>query len=62
MDMVIPIALGVTLGLILFSILVRLSEPLINWWDDQHWAAKTLLLVIIVGLVASAISNASYAV
>ena len=53
MEMVIPIALGVTLGLIFFRTLVRLSDPLIDWWDDQHWAAKTLLLVIIALLFAS---------
>jgi hypothetical protein len=54
--MVIPIAPGATtLGLIRFHILVRLSEPLIEWCNAQHWAVKTLLLAIILSLVATAI-------
>ena len=54
--MVIPIAPGATtLGLIRFHILVRLSEPLIEGCNAQHWAVKTLLLAIILSLVATAI-------
>ena len=44
MEMVIPIALGVVLGLITYR-------------TDQHWVGKVIMLAVIIVLVWVAIAN-----
>ena len=56
--MIVEIACGVVLGLIIFRFLARLFEPVVDWWEDQHWGGKAVLLIILVGLLAAYISNA----
>ena len=57
MEMVIPVALGVVLGLFIYRWLANIFEPVIEWWDDQHWVGKVILLAVIIVLVWVGIAN-----
>lgn len=49
--MIVEIACGVVLGLIVFRFLARLFEQVVDWWEDQHWGGKAVLLLILAGFV-----------